>query len=234
MRPTISTEQTLPSGLIVEVSPWTTGDMIKMSNAGAKRLALFGNELFGNCRVLDDPRSVYGWKADSKINGKQLLEGDRVVLAILQRILSIPDGHEFFFEFESEDPRHRGKKTMWKLDLRRLLLPRVPDPESPNEELLAKYKMTLTDVLRRNERDEESFLPAVIVEGLGPEPIVLGDDFCYLRPLTEEALSAFQDGNRTPFEDLDGKKLWWILIILWLYFSTNPGVSTRMYLAKTR
>ena len=212
MRTRIKSEQPLPSGLIVDVQPWTTGDMMRMDGASEGKLGLMIDELLGSCTVIDDPRQVYGWAPGTKINGRKMLVGDRIVLTIYQRMLTLPDGHLLIFEFPclaSVECHKRQRRSGWRIDLRRLLLPWVPDPLNPDQEMLERHGMTMTEVKKMDDKGNDTYHPAVIVERFGLEPIVLGDDLLYMRELSEAARAAFTDGNRMLFTDFEENKVWW-------------------------
>lgn len=214
MRNTISTQQPLPSGLVVEVARWQVADMLKMEQASEEKISMMVDELFTECVVINDPRQIYGWAPGTKINGRMLLIGDRIALTMYQRMLSIPQGHKFLFEFpcESMACMKLERTSGCRIDLRRLLLPWVPaDPKSDEaHEEAKKWGMGLTTVTKTNDKGEKVTHDAVVLERLGPEPIILGkDDLCYWRPLSEDAAEAFRSGNKVLFEDFDGNKVWW-------------------------
>jgi len=190
--------QELPSGLIVEVAEWKVSDL---SDVATDKTGSGLGKLLTDCIVIEDVNEVYGFEKGQKIQPDRLLIGDRVVLLIHQRIIS--HSKDFDFDCRCED-RFCGEKIEWSFDLRRLLLPTVPD-------ILDEIEMK-----KFNEGDhpfkvvkEEDGFAVVWPEKFGDEPILLGDSEIFFKPLSEESIEILKgDGLFTfyvPSLGVDGK-----------------------------
>ena len=98
-----------------------------------------------------------------------MVNGDRVVLALYQRLITLRNGHKFRFGFKcTVDKKCEAEsETQWEIDLRRILL---------TEEEIAGTVEGSKRIQLPGQGGAK--IDAVVVERLGPEPSILGDDFC--------------------------------------------------------
>ena len=208
----IDARQKLPSGLIVELEEWTTGDVNKISTStGINRIKAIG-KVIGRCRVVDDPRGVYPQMSPGdNVDPSILLVGDRVVLVILQRIYTHGPWMGFEYLCEFFHCGHKNKKP--EIDLRRLLLPAIPGMHLPQEDydcLTEEEKLYFEE--GKVEATDEGYY--VLWPSLGEEPILIGDEEKDLRkifwkPLNEKGLEVFKNGNTGLYTDRKGNEIEW-------------------------
>lgn len=187
--------QRLPSGLTVEMQPWTAGDMMRFARSSAKARGLMVADILERCRVASNPLGLYGWEEGQPIDPKELLVGDRVALTLAMRVFSMMEA-EFTFSYECE----RCKKTnAWTVDLRRFLLPALPNTEE-GERL---------GVAGMIEGDQ----PAAIYKPLGDKPILLGtegaEEHVFFVAWSEEQARRYAESIVESFECEDGTRIEW-------------------------
>lgn len=192
----ISSVQRLPSGLVVEMLPWTVGDMMRMARSSAKARHLVVSELLAKTRIVENPYGLYGLEVGSKLEEPSvLMVGDRIALSIALRIFSL-DESEFTFEWKCEECGH---KNAWTVDLRRFLLPALPNTEEADR----------FDV----KGDVVNGQRVALFEALGAKPILLGyggsEDRLYFKGWSDEQAQKYAAGEHEIFVCEDGAKIHW-------------------------
>jgi hypothetical protein len=191
----IDAQQRLPSGLVVELLAWTTADMMRMARTSAQARSLLVADLLGRVRVAENPLGLYGLKEGQSLDPPRLLVGDRIALTLAMRIFSL-NQEDFTFPFTCERCDHQGT---WSLDLRRLLLPALPD--TPEGEALGIKAC------------EVGGQAAALYAPLGDKPILLGDrgaeERVFLFAWDEAQASKFARGESEIFRCENGDEIHW-------------------------